>query len=146
MITEQQQGGRTPELYEMINEIDKADTKDQRVKLVKEYSKYMCFQDWLRCLFDDRIEFLLPEGKPPYTPSNEAPPSSWHKAHLDIKYFVKGVGDNVMGQLKREMKFIHILESIHPEDATLVCDAFDKRNKTSLTKELIEEALPNLVS
>lgn len=146
MITEQQQGKVRPELFQMINEIDKAEGKKARVKLIKEFSQYMCFQDWLRCVFDDRIQFLLPEGRPPFTPAGEAYPSTWHRAHLELKYFVKGIGDNSLNQLNREMKFIGILESIHPEDALLVADAMDKRHRTSLTKELIEEALPGLVS
>ena len=146
MITNEQKGGRRPELFEMINEIDKVDTKEQRVKLIREFSKYMCFRDWLRCLFDDRIQFLLPEGRPPFTPAGGAPPTTWHKAHLDLKYFVKGIGDNLLPQLKREMRFISILEGIHPEDALLVADAVDKRHRTSLTKELVEEAIPGLIS
>jgi hypothetical protein len=137
---------RIPELYEMVNEIDKAEGKSNRIKLIKEFSRYMCFQDWLRCMFDDRIQFLLPEGRPPYTPSGQSYPTTWHKQHLELKYFVKGLGDNVLNQLKREMKFIGILESIHPEDAVLVADAMDKRNKTSIQKSEVEEAIPGLIS
>lgn len=146
MITEKQKGGRRPELHEMVKDIDKADSKELRTKLIKEFSQYMCFQDWLRCLFDDRIQFLLPEGRPPFTPAGEAHPSSWHKAHLSLKYFVKGMGENLMNQLNREMKFINILESIHPEDALLIADAMDKRNTTTLTKEEVQSVLPNLVT
>jgi len=146
MIRKENNPTPRPELHEMIKKIDGADTKEERVKLIKEYSRYMCFQDWLRCLFDDRIQFLLPEGRPPFTPSGEAHPSTWHKRHLELKFFVKGIGDNLTNQLKREMKFIDILETIHPEDALLVADAMDKRHRTSLSKELVQEALPGLVS
>ena len=147
MITEKQKGTYRPELYEMLTEIDKAEGREKQIEMIKKYSNYMCFLDWLRCVFDDRIQFILPEGKPPYTPcSAGAHPTSWHKEHLLLKLFVKGIGENAMGQLKREMKFIDILETIHPEDAVHVCDAMDKRHSTTLTKELVEEALPGLVS
>ena len=147
MISEKQQGKYRPELFEMITEIDKVETKKKRIELIQKYSEYMCFKDYLRCLFDDRIQFLLPEGKPPYTPCNPGSyPTSWHKEHLNLKYFVVGIGENALSALKREMKFIGILESIHPEDAVLVADALDKRHKTTLTKELVEESIPNLVS
>ena len=147
MITDKQRGKSRPELHEMVKDIDAANGRAAQIKKIQEYSsKYMCFQDWLRCLFDDRIQFLLPEGRPPFTPSSGSHPSSWHKAHLELKYFVKGVGENAMNQIKREMRFISILESIHPEDALLVADAMDKRHSTTLSKELVEEALPGLVS
>ena len=145
MINQENNPPRRPELHEMVLAIDLAEGKKKKVELMKEYGQYMCFQDWLRCLFDDRIQFLLPEGRPPFTPAGESYPSSWHRHHLDLKYFVKGIGDNMLNQLKREMKFIGILESIHPEDALLVSDAMDKRHRTSLSKELINKALPGLV-
>ena len=88
MITEQQTGEYRPELFEIINEIEK--TKDI-VSTLKQYgSKYSSFTDYLRCVFDKKIQFLLPDGSPPYTPAHPSSvPSTWHKKHMDLKYFVK---------------------------------------------------------
>ena len=145
MITENQPGiSKRVELYEMLDLIDKADDVKETVqKFGKQYSS---FTDYLRCVFDDRIEFLLPEGKPPYRPAPpQAVPSTWHKKHMDLKYFVKiGVTDG-MSQIKREMKFIEMLESVHPEDALILIDMVKKQTPSKkLTAEVAKEAFPKL--
>ena len=148
MITESQQGKTKPELYEMLEAIDKADTREDIVKLIKGYgSAYQAFNDYLRCIFDESIEFALPKGRPPYTPSSGASvPSTWHKRHLDLVYFVKGLGRDDMNQIKRESFFIQMLESIHPDDALHISLIASKECKVSgLNAEVIEEALPGLL-
>ena len=148
MITETQQGKTRPELFEMLEAIDKADTRDEIVKLVKGYgSAYQAFNDYLRCVFDESIEFALPKGRPPYTPSSGASvPSTWHKKHLDLPYFVKGLGRDDMNQIKRESFFIQMLESIHPDDALHISLIASKECKVSgLNAEVVEEALPGLL-
>ena len=145
MITEQQTGEYRPELFEIIDEIEK--TKDI-VSTLKQYgSKYSSFTDYLRCVFDKKIQFLLPDGSPPYTPSNPASvPSTWHKKHMDLKYFIKIGTTDSMSQVKREHLFIQLLESIHPEDAVIVCQMVDKKTTTKkLTKDAVMKAFPNLI-
>ena len=145
MITENQPGLPTRvELYEMLYLIDKSDEPETLVaKFGKQYSS---FTDYLRCVFDTRIEFMLPDGKPPYRPADSNnPPSSWHKKHLNLKYFVKvGVTDS-MSQIKRERMFIEMLESVHPEDALIICKMIEKKTTSKkLTKELVSKVFPNL--
>ena len=145
MITEEQTGTYRPELFEIINEIEK--TKDI-VGTLKEYgSKYSSFTDYLRCVFDKKIQFLLPDGSPPYTPSHPSSvPSTWHKKHMDLKYFIKIGTTDSMSQVKREHLFIQLLESIHPEDAVIVCKMVDKKTTTKkLTKDAVMKAFPNLI-
>ena len=148
MITEKQQGKTKPELYQMLEAIDKADTREEAVKLVKGYgSSYQAFNDYLRCIFDENIQFALPKGRPPYTPSSGASvPSTWHKKHLQLKYFVKGLGLDDMNQIKRESMFIQMLEAIHPDDALHISLIASKECKVSgLNADVIEEALPGLL-
>ena len=146
MISEQQQGNQRPELFEIINEIEL--TKDIVSTLKKYGNQYSSFTDYLRCVFDDKVKFLLPDGKPPYTPSNPSSvPSTWHKKHMDLRYFVEiGGGANDMSQVKRESMFIQLLESIHPEDAVIVCKMVEKKTTSKkLTKTAVMEALPDLI-
>ena len=148
MITEQQTGKTRPELYQMLEAIDNTDTREAAVKLVRGYGKaYQSFNDYLRCIFDESIVLLLPKGRPPYTPSSNASvPSTWHKKHLNLKYFVKGLGLDDMNQIKRETMFIQILEAIHPDDALHISLIASKEcNISGLNAEVIEEALPGLL-
>lgn len=136
---------RQLELHEITAKIDKVDTKEEKLKLIKEYVwNYPAFHDYLRCLFDDRIQFLLPEGRPPYTPSSEAHPTTWNREHRKLKAIVKGMGDSI-NPIKREMTFIGILEGIHPDDSVMIADMISKRHSTTITKELVQEACPGMV-
>ena len=147
MITEQHPGTRTPELYEVLQQIDQAESEEQVVELIKKFGeKYSWFTDYLRCLFDEKIQFNLPPGTPPYTPAHEAQyPSSWHRRHMDLGYWVKGMKGDQMNPIKRESHFIGMLESIHPEDAVHIVHMTQKRSEVAgLTKEAVKEALPKL--
>ena len=147
MITEQQQGKRVPELYEVLNLIDDAEDEAKAVELIKKFGeRYSWFTDYLRCLFDEKIEFNLPPGWPPYTPAHEAHyPSSWHRKHMDLGYWIKGMKGDQMNSIKRESHFIGMLESIHPEDAVHIVHMTEKKtNVGGLTKKVVKKALPNL--
>ena len=145
MITEDQPGISTRvELYEMLDLIEKS---DEPAELVSKFGRqYTSFKDYLRGVFDERIQFLLPDGKPPYRPADPAVvPSTWHKQHMNLKYFVKvGVSDS-MSQTRREKMFIDMLESVHPEDALIICKMIEKKTTVKkLTKKVVNESFPNL--
>ena len=147
MITENQPGTRTPELYEVLQLIDQAETEEQVVSLIRQFGeKYSWFTDYLRCVFDEKIQFNLPPGTQPYTPAHEAQyPSSWHRKHMDLGYWVKGMKGEQMNAIRRETNFIGMLESIHPEDAVHIVHMTEKRSEVAgLTIEAVREALPNL--
>ena len=142
MITEQQRGITKMELFEMLDLIDKS---DDPVKTVKDLgSRYSSFTDYLRCVFDERIQFLLPDGKPPYHPA-KTPASSWHKKHLDLGYWVKGLKGEQVNPIRREKMFLDMLEAVHAEDALILVDMISKKTPSKkLTEEVVKEALPNL--
>ena len=146
MITEEQQGKKSrPELYEMLQNIANAKSRKEKIDLVKSYvDTYQSFADYLRCVFDPRINFLLPESRPPFDLANEEHvPSTWHKQHMKLKYFVKGGPE--MHPLKRETMFIGLLESVHPQDAEILVTMLAKKtNCKGLTEKLAKEAAPQL--
>ena len=143
MITEQTDLTTRPELYQMLELIDKAKDEDV-VPLVKDLgSKYTSFTDYLRCVFDDKIQFLLPEGKPPYRPA-DVPATSWHKVHMDLAFWVKGLKGENSNPIRREQIFINALEGVHAEDALILVDMIAKKTPSKkLTKEVAVEAFPN---
>lgn len=133
------------EVFEILEEFGKQTTKAKRIEVLNKYGNVPAFKDVLRGIFDDSLEFLLPEGKPPYTPNiPESVPSTLLKKHKEFGYFVKGGVEQP--QYKRENIFIRLLESIHPQDAEVVLSMVNKKSPVKfLTKNLIEETFPNLI-
>lgn len=101
----------------------------------------------LQYALDPRIEWLLPQGEPPYRPTE----------HLDqqgnlirdvrkIHNFIKGGGHPDMHPLKRETLFIQFIEGLDPEDAKLMCSVKDKKIPyKGITSTIINTAFPGLI-
>jgi hypothetical protein len=106
-------------------------------------------RDVCRGAYDKTLEFSLPEGKPPYNPNRpESVPSTLRKEHRNFGYFVKGLPQSEkITNMRRETMFIQLLESIHAEDAIIVLNMVAKKAPVKgLTKKIVEEAFPNLLS
>lgn len=135
------------QVFEIFQKIELETSRPKRLKLMQQYSDVPAFKDILRGMFDDTLEFLLPEGKPPYTPNiPESIPSTLLKKHRDFGYFVRGGPGTNLPAYKRERMFIELLESVHPDDALLVLAMVGKKPPfKGLTKKLVKEAFPNLI-
>lgn len=135
------------QVFEIFQKIELETSRPKRLKLMQQYSDVPAFKDILRGMFDDTLEFLLPEGKPPYTPNiPESVPSTLLKKHRQFGYFVKGGPGTSLPAYKRERMFIELLESVHPDDALLVLAMVGKKPPfKGLTKKLVKEAFPNLI-
>lgn len=136
------------QVFEIFQELSEQSSRAKKLEVMKNYSNVQAFRDILRGMFDDKLQFLLPEGKPPYTPNRpESIPSTLLREHRMFGYFVKGGPGERMQTFKREQKFINLLESVHPDDALLVLAMVEKKPPIKgLTKKLVQEALPNLIS
>ena len=135
------------DVFEIFEEFEKASNKQQRKDVLLKYKDVQAFKDVLRGTFDDSLQFILPAGRPPFTPNRpESAPSTLLRLNREFAYFVKGaLGDN-MQKYKRENKFISLLESIHPKDAEIVLSMVAKQSPVKyLTKKLVQEAFPNLI-
>lgn len=135
------------EVFEIFEKVTKAKTRQEKI-LVLQQHKLPAVTDVLRGIFDDRIQWNLPGGTPPYNP---APPQSYPKtlrrSNINFKYLVKGIyeSDHMLGP-KRERVFIGMLESVHPEDAKILVSMINKKNPVKgLTKKLVQEAYPGLI-
>lgn len=138
---------RNPEVFEILEEFSKSKNKKSRLEVLSKYSDVQALKDILRGTFDDSLEFLLPEGKPPFTPNNErSVPSTLLRGHKMFGIFVNGGPGTDLPAYKRENKFIELLESIHPKDADLVLSMVEKKSPIKfLTKKLVQEAFPDLI-
>lgn len=135
------------QIFEIFEKLENVKTKSEQINVLKN-NDIMPLLDVLRGTFDDSIQWNLPDGEPPYTPSlPESAPSSLLKQHLKFKYFVKGFKESdSLNKIRRERMFIDILESIHPKDAEVLIAMINKKSPSeSLTKDVIQEAFPGLI-
>jgi hypothetical protein len=137
------------EVFEVFENFTKQDSRAAKI----EYLRKMCneipaVKDVCLGTFSDKIEFAFPDGKPPYTPNKEqSVPSSLRRLHKQFGDFVAGSNRfKKLGQVRAEMRFIQMLESIHADDALIVIDMINKKSPVKgLTKKIVEEAFPNLL-
>ena len=100
-------------INEVLQKVSNAKTKDQKIKLLKEYNTN-ALRSILIANFDESIVSLLPPGEVPYTP-NDAPEGTEHtvleKEYRKLYLFFKG-GSSTLKQSKREEQFIQMLEGL----------------------------------
>jgi len=138
---------RTPDIFEIFEEFGKQTTKTKRKDVLLKYQNVAALTDVLRGTFDDTLQFILPAGTPPYTPNRpESTPSSLLRLHKEFGYYVKGGPGKDMQAFRRELKFMRLLESIHPKDAEIVLSMVAKKSPVKyLTKKLVQETFPKLI-
>ena len=135
------------QVFEVFEEYKKAESREDRLEVLKKYSDHYAFRDILRGTFDDSLEFNLPEGRPPFTPNKpESAPTTLLKRHREFGLYVSGGQGDSLPAYKRENKFIQLLEGIHPEDAEYVLKMVAKKPPVRyITKKIVQEAFPNLI-
>ena len=134
------------EVFEIFERYAKLKTRKEKIQYLKD-NGIPAVRDVCRGIYDERLQFIIPEGKPPYTPNRpESVPSSLKRKHRDFGYFVKGAISAQQPQYKIERIFIQLLEAIHPEDAEITIDMVQRKAPKGLTKKIVEEAFPKLLS
>lgn len=136
-------------IHEVLLETCKLENRDDRINYLKE-NAYKQVKTLLQLCYNDNIQLDLPKGKPPFEPCSEGrEPHHISKALKPIAICVKG---NSVARLKKEKVFISILETIHEEDAKLLCAAkdgtlthHDNKNYSKITKSLVEACFPELL-
>lgn len=137
-------------IHEVLKKVAAKNAKADKVEILKEHN-CLALRDILKGSYDDEIQFILPEGEPPYEPAPaKNPPSSLHKMSKYFRYFAVGGPGERMNKGKVEQMFIRVLEAIHPDDAKLVIAMKDKKvgpdMYRGLSRNVIEEAFPTLLS
>ena len=143
-------------VHEIFSAIDSQRTKAKKIEILQQYSAENHLKALLIWNFDESIQSALPDGTVPYQPLTEEatgkagktgmpPHSTLRKEWTKLYNFVKG-GNDGMNKLKKETMFINILESLHPQEAEILCLVKDKKLQTryKLTKELTQEAYPDI--
>jgi len=129
-------------LHSMLTKVDKLKQHKRKVDLVKEYKKNFAFATVMQGNFDNNIRLPFPPGPPPYE-AKKAP------VELNVNAFrFQRCFDKSEHQWQRERFFISILENVDAKDAEIIIAMKDKTLSSlypTITKELIQEAIPGLV-
>ena len=130
--------------HEILTKVNNAKDKPKKLEVLKKYDTNE-LRMFLKGAFDEKLEWLLPEGKPPYT-VNEAPVGTEHTwLKQEVKrmfHFLKG-GNPQLSQMKRDNMFIQMLEGLSAEEAELLVWAKDgelNKHYKGLTANLVKEA------
>jgi hypothetical protein len=134
-------------ISEILQKVNNAKTKTEKSNILLEYNSQA-----LRSLFiwnfDETVETMLPDGDVPYR-KNSAPKGLDHtyleNEQKKFAYFVKG--GITVSSMKREEIFIGLLETLHADEAEVLCAVKDKalqKKYTRISKTLIQETFPNI--
>jgi hypothetical protein len=130
--------------HEILTKINNKKDKPGKVEILRKYDTKE-LRMFLKGSFDSNLKWLLPDGKPPYTP-NEAPlgtEHTWLKQEVKrMFHFLEG-GNPQLTQMKRDNMFIQMLEGLSAEEADLLIWAKDNelnKHYKGLTSNLVREA------
>jgi len=130
---------------EILDKASKMKTKDEKVQWLKK-NEARAIKTVLKAMYDPTLKCLLPEGAPPYKPSEYVDDQGMLFSNSRrIPYFYEGQGTNVQ-PIRRETIFIELLESVNKDDAVLLINMKDKKRIKGLTVKTINEAFPNLIT
>ena len=134
--------------YEILEWCSKGKNKQEKINRLHKNSG-PALKAILGHTFNPNVNWLLPEGNPPYKPvDSSAEIEGQFTGELRRLYlFVEGPTEaqQSLTPKRREQLFIDLLEAIHPDDANLLCSMKDgKLPFTGITRKLVSEAFPNL--
>jgi len=135
------------DVFEVLKKAASKRSKAEKVAVLKENESW-ALKDIIRGSYDQSIEWDIPPGEPPYTPAEaHNHPSSLLREHKNFIYFVKGSRKSkALPKFKRERIFLEIIEGVHPEDAKLVINMVNKKPPKNLSRPIIQEAFPGLLT
>tara|TARA_B000000609_G_scaffold156485_1_gene149145 strand:- start:512 stop:964 length:453 start_codon:yes stop_codon:yes gene_type:complete len=132
---------------EILQAVHSAKTKKEKIKILQDYRSPALVSLFV-WNFDESIESAVPEGEVPYTPNTS--PTVDSQSKLSSQYrtlynYVKG-GNDGLKRTRRESLFIELLESLHPDEAEVVCLVKDKdlKRKYRITHNTVKEAYPDV--
>lgn len=132
-------------IFEILDEVSKAKSKAEKIAILKKNESW-ALKDVIRGSMDETVQWLLPKGEVPYTPSEpHNHPANLLRENTKFTYFARGGKGMQIKAYKRESIFLGMLEGIHPEDAKICVDMINKNTPKGLTRPIVEEAFPGLL-
>lgn len=127
----------------IIAEVEKQKTAQKQADVLKANSS-KALKDIIGYAMDPTVQWLLPEGDPPYKALHEASDQEGrlYTETRRLVYFVNTPEGNNVKPLKREQLFIQLLESVDANDAKLLLRVKSKSLK--IKKEAVKLAFPGI--
>jgi len=131
------------EIFKRVSEVKKPADRVTSLRL----SCNPAMQAFLKYTFDPNIEFLLPEGEPPYKPAKFDDLEGRLFTEVRRMYLFIKNGNPNLSQNRREMMYIQLLESVDRDDAKLLLAMKEKKTPfKTITCKLVNEAFPGLLT
>jgi hypothetical protein len=131
-------------IYKMLEEIDALSTQKEKIQALSMHQHRNVLADVINLALNPKINWLLPEGDPPYKPCEFDVEGRLLVELRRLYLFLEG-GNQNLKQTKREQLFIDILESIDPNDAKLLLAMKDKKLPfKTINKTLAKKAFPEI--
>lgn len=126
-------------ISEIVEKTSALPTREEQIRFLRENDN-PTLRTLLTYILDPNIKWLLPEGAPPYTPTQtfESHGMLYNQARK-LYLFIEGGNPNIH-KMKRESIFIQLLESIDPDDAKFMIAAKDKQLLYPIATDVINEA------
>lgn len=130
-------------ISEILKEVSEA-KKEKKVEVLRNNDSQP-LRSVLAHALDPYITWMLPEGAPPYKPSEAL--DQHNRLYQEARKFYIFCDPALnLPKVKREMLFIEFLESIDPDDAKLMIAVKDKKIPfKGINAKLINEAFPGLI-
>jgi hypothetical protein len=132
-------------IYEILENASKLAKKQEKIDYLRNNYNPVLGQV-LKYTFEEQFVWVLPPGVPPYKPSEF--PDAHGMLYTEARrlyLFLEG-GNVNLTPFRREMLFINLLETVHPNDAKLLLAIKEKKLPyKGLTLNLIKEAYPGLI-
>jgi hypothetical protein len=134
---------RTQAISEILDAVKKAVTLEDKVNILRQNDSD-ALRYILELAFHPNVGWQLPEGAPPYKPSEvlDTEGRLYHETRT-IPLYLSGNRPEIT-KVKREMLFISLLESLYPKDAELLIAVKDKKVE-GLTLDTVNTAFPGLI-
>lgn len=137
-----------PMQSEILQAVSSAKTKREKIDLLREY-RNPALVSLLIWNFDEVVKSAVPDGEVPYKPNDNTVPDGLSRLSSSYRTFYNFIesGNREISRTRRETLFIELLESLHADEAALLCLVKDKKvgKKYRITKNVVSEAYEDIV-
>ena len=129
---------------EIIKEVKDAKSVGEKIRILQREDNRE-LRGILELTYDNRLNWALPEGNPPYKPLDKSFDNQGMLYSEMRRMYIFLEGKSNVNQARREQLFIEILEQLDPDDAALLIEAKDRKIK-GVSKNVIKQAYDDFLT